>query len=301
MKNLFFLFFFLFFFSLKAQERETLKIKKYFVAELSDSIQETSGLAFFNEKLYTINDSGNPADIYEIDKTSGKILNTLKTNLKNKDWEAITFDSLNIYIGDFGNNAGKRKDLSIYKIPFDSLVTASSTNKKAQKIQFYYPEQQEFTSKNLDNDFDCESMIYLDGQLHLFTKEWKSKKVAHYIINPHLTKNQPAQKLETYNLGYLATDAAYFNGKLYLIGYTKTMSVFLTVFDKDENELFFNSKPKKYFLGSTANIGQIEGIEVNEDGIYISGEAFKKSIFNAPTSFYFIPHEKFGSLQEETL
>jgi hypothetical protein len=44
-------------------------------------------------------------------------LKTLKVNAKNTDWEALTNDGNNFYIGDFGNNDGSRRDLTIYKVP----------------------------------------------------------------------------------------------------------------------------------------------------------------------------------------
>ena len=57
-----------------SQQAEIFKLKKFRVSVLNDSIQETSGLNFFDGKLYTFNDSGNPPELYEIDKNSGKIL-----------------------------------------------------------------------------------------------------------------------------------------------------------------------------------------------------------------------------------
>ena len=40
----------------------------------------------------------------------------LKINFPNKDWESDYQRWRKFYIGDFGNNAGNRKDLAIYKI-----------------------------------------------------------------------------------------------------------------------------------------------------------------------------------------
>ena len=52
-----------------AQQADFLKIGRYRVAYLSDSLKETSGLTFFREKLYTINDGGNSSEVFEIDKS----------------------------------------------------------------------------------------------------------------------------------------------------------------------------------------------------------------------------------------
>lgn len=268
---------------------EKLRLKKYQIAALLDSVKESSGLDFFGEKLYTFNDSGNTSEIFEIDKTSGKILKTIVTNLKNKDWEALTNDGENFYIGDFGNNAGTRKDLKIYKIPFENDSVQLDSVKI---IPFYFPEQQDFVPKNLNTDFDAEATIFLNGKIHLFTKEWKSKSVTHYSIDPEITEKQTAEKLETFKTGFAVTDAAYFDKKLYLVGYTKGAEVYLQIFNETESGIFFSSKPVKYFLGSAFSIGQIEGIAVDESGIYISGEAFRSPLGVRKQSFYFCSERK---------
>lgn len=288
-KKTFFLLSFLYVLNISAQQNyEWLKIKKYKVATLSDELKETSGLKFAGEKLYSFNDGGNTSEIFELDKLTGNIINKINTGLTNTDWEALTSDGSHFYIGDFGNNWGIRKDLKIYKVPQSSPTPAT-----AETISFHYPEHKEFIGRPHNNNWDAESLIYKDGHLHIFTKEWQSYQTAHYRLNSTSSEEiQNAEKLETYNLGYLATDASYFKNKLYIIGYTRKMEVFLTVFKEDQDGKFFTQKPQKYYLGQTSKLGQIEGIAVNDDGMYISGEAFKFKIFNAKPSFYFIPKEK---------
>ena len=209
----------------------------------------------------------------------------------NKDWEAMATDSANFYIGDFGNNAGARKDLMIYKIPFDGEKIADS----AKIISYFYPEQTDFSNRNLNNDFDAEAMIFLNGKIHIFTKEWVSKATSHYVVDPEISENQPAQKVENFQTYYVVTDAAYFQKKLYLIGYTKKTEVFLSIFKETEPGIFFKEKPKKYYLGSALSIGQIEGIEADENGIYISGEEFATPLGKAKPALYFIPQSKLKS------
>ncbi|UFK97807.1 YncE family protein [Kaistella faecalis] len=269
-----------------AQQADFLKIGRYRVAYLNDSLKENSGLSFRNGRLYVMNDGGNSSEIFEIDKSSGKILKTIKTGLTNIDWEAIASDSLYFYTGDFGNNAGTRKNLKIYKIPYDN-------NSAAQEIPFFYPEQQDFSRKVINNDFDAEAMIVLNGKIHVFTKEWVSKSTTHYVLNPELADNQAAEKTESFRIGFVVTDAAYFDGRLFLIGYTKNTEVFLSVFNESEPGVFFSQQPKKYYLGSSLSVGQIEGIEVDENGVYISGEEFRTPLGTAKQAFYFIPADKF--------
>ena len=266
-----------------SQKTEKLPLRKYKIAVLSDSLRETSGLTFFKDQLYTINDGGNPNMIYEIDKNSGKILKKIQTNFPNKDWEAITNDGENLYIGDFGNNAGSRRDLTIYSIDNQQEINV---------IKFSYQNQKDFSVNYLNHDFDAEAMVFINNKIHLFTKEWSAKKVSHYIINPKLSENQSVTKSESFNTGFVVTDAAYYENKLYVIGYTKKAKTYLMIFEQNDEGLFFSNPTKKYRLGSALTVGQIEGIAVNADGIYISNEGFSQFIFRAKPNLYFVPFDR---------
>lgn len=289
MKNFLVLFTLLFSLNFSAQQNlEWLKLNPYQTALFSDTLKENSGLAFFENKLYTFNDSGNTSEIFEIDRTSAKINRTWRTGLKNNDWEAIATDSANFYIGDFGNNRGTRKHLTIYKIPFKDSLHLNSI----QEIPFFYPQQNTFEAQNLNTDYDAEAMVVLNGKIHVFTKEWLSKGVAHYTIDPTLTENQPAQKVEYYQTDFVVTDASYFEGKLYVVGYTKKFEIYLAIFSETSPGIFFEQKAKKYYLGSTLAVGQIEGIAVDKSGVYISGEEFRTRFSKSKARLYFIPMNK---------
>lgn len=276
-----FLFFsFLFSFS---QKTEKLALRKYKIATLSDSLKETSGLTFLKDKLYTLNDGGNPNEIFEIDKNSGKILSKLKINFTNKDWEAITSDGENFYIGDFGNNAGNRKDLAVYKVDFQGNYSKNSFN---------YSAQNDFSTRYLSHNYDAEGMIFLNEKIHVFSKEWSSKNISHYIVGLQNFENQSLVSLESFHAGFVITDAAYFEGKLYVVGYTRKAKVYMMIFQENSEGLFFSKPLKKYKLGSFLSVGQVEGIAVNKDGIYISNEDFSKFIFSVKQRLYFIPFQK---------
>ncbi|MGU3376493.1 hypothetical protein [Chryseobacterium sp. M5A1_1a] len=272
-----------------SQQTDFLKIKKYRINHLEDKIKETSGLNFFNGKLYTFNDSGNAPELFEINKTSGEVVKTLKVNARNTDWEALTNDGTHFYIGDFGNNDGSRRHLTIYKVPFqgDSLQ-----NSQIKEIKFHYPEQTDYKSTYFNTDYDAEAMIYTNRKLHLFTKEWASKATVHYVIDPELNEKQDAVKVETYKTNFMVTDAAYFDQKLYLVGYTKKTEVFLDIFTETEPGIFFKEISKHYYLGSSLSIGQIEGIAVDQTGIYLSGEKFKSPLGSTKPALYFVPKEQ---------
>jgi hypothetical protein len=69
----------------------------------------------------------------------------------------------------------------------------------------------------------------------------------------------------------VVTDAAYFDKKLYLVGYTKKTEVFLDIFTEAEPGSF-SKKSETLLSWKFLSIGQIEGIAVDETGIYISGK-----------------------------
>ena len=139
------------------------------VQEFSDKLDEVSGMTYVNDTLWVIQDSGNPDKIYQV-ATDGKLLREVKLNgIKNHDWEALTSDEDgNVYIGDFGNNNNKRKNLAIYKINRADLK--KDVIDSIQKIEFYYEDQEEFPPKKDELFYDCESFLHKDGYFYLFTK-----------------------------------------------------------------------------------------------------------------------------------
>ena len=273
------------FVNISAQNKKRLKLKKYKVAELHQSLNEISGMTFLKGKLYALNDGGNPSTLFSINPKNGEIEQSWELPFENFDWEALTSDEENFYIADIGNNWGTRRDLTIYKIKLDSISDFKT-------IKYEYPEQTDFSKKPHSNNYDAESIVFENGKLHLFTKEWNTYQTSHYEIDTASEGKQSAKLLEEYPLGYLATDATFFENKLYIVGYTKNMRVFLSIFEKDDKGLFFSNKPKKYFLGMAYKIGQIEGVTATSEGIYISNEAFNLKLVKVPQRLYFIPKEK---------
>jgi hypothetical protein len=65
----------------------------------------------------------------------------------------------------------------------------------------------------------------------------------HYVIDPEKNEKQDAVKTETYKTNFVVTDAAYFDKKLYLVGYTKKTEVFLDIFTEAEPGIFFKENP----------------------------------------------------------
>ncbi len=139
---------------------------------LPKTLRESSGILTYNSStVWTHNDSGGKPALYELDVQSGGLLHIITlADAKNVDWEDLTKDDRgNIYVGDFGNNLQKRKDLCIYKIENPSLLPAAATV-PAEKITFKYSDQSKFPPEKKHRNFDCEAFIYFRDSLYLFSK-----------------------------------------------------------------------------------------------------------------------------------
>ena len=171
------------------------------ISNLSKSLEEVSGTEVVsNSKLiWMLNDKGNNSKIYGVSK-KGKIVKVIKVNAKNNDWEDLTSDEKgNLYIGDFGNNESRRKNLAILKVNAKDLL--SSKKVEVEKIRFYYPNQTNFPPKRKQLFFDAESFFYHKNSFYIFTKSRvKSKfgKTALYKI-PATKGNHKAEFISDFN------------------------------------------------------------------------------------------------------
>jgi hypothetical protein len=160
------LLFFLFLFATSAAIGQKIKI----IGKLPKSIEESSGLTLYNDTLFiTHNDSGDKPILYFINLKGDLIHQITISNAINNDWEEITKDEQgNIYIGDFGNNLNKRKNLTIYKITLENLL--KTTHVIAKIITFSYPDQKAFPPEEATLNFDAEAMFFYNDSLWVFTK-----------------------------------------------------------------------------------------------------------------------------------
>lgn len=144
--------------------------KLTFITKLPKKLGENSGIVTMKDStLWLVEDRGNDDDIYKVD-FNGNLLKDLNVNnAKNHDWEDLTKDKEgNIYIGDFGNNSNKRKDLVIYKIPNPEFETGKKID--AEKIKFSYPEQKDFPPVVAELNYDAEAFFYHKDFLYVITK-----------------------------------------------------------------------------------------------------------------------------------
>ncbi|WP_108422622.1 hypothetical protein [Flagellimonas amoyensis] len=139
------------------------------LGKFPSQLEEVSGIEVSSSgKIWAIQDSGDKERIYQVDMEA-KLVQSLKIDhAKNQDWEDLALDKdNNLYIGDFGNNANKRKNLTIYKVSQSQL---EKKKPNAKKIAFHYPNQKNFPPEKDSLYFDTEGFFHLDGHLYIFTK-----------------------------------------------------------------------------------------------------------------------------------
>ena len=260
--------------------------------KLPKKIKESSGLIKVDGKLWTFNDSGGKAELYQISEKNGRILKTLKiTNARNVDWEDIAFDDSYVYIGDIGNNRGNRKNLKVYKIPRASLRTQKRV--RAEVIAFSYNDQKEFRSRPHKNNYDCEAMVAHNGKLYLFSKNWENQKTRLYELSSQAGKHT-AKYLSTFDIDGMVTGASLNEemGILLLTTYSSLLSVEVWAFTNYQNSHFFKGDKKKLNFKNPLQ-GQIEGVTFNGNyQAYLSSESFRKYIFSFDASLYSIDFSK---------
>jgi hypothetical protein len=269
-------------------------------ATLPNTISEISGMVFINSKLYGHNDSGGQPAIYEIDTTNGTINKTITLlGVTNVDWEDITQDDHYVYIGDFGNNeAGNRTDLKIYRFPKSDIdningATGNVPSSDIATINFRYEDQVDFTQSQPNSTrFDCESIIYDNGQLHLFTKNWLGNYTVHYVLSASpVADTQVAIRKDSFNTqGTLITSAAKINDQtIALLGYEvagyPSGSLLIISGFSDMDHLFTTGNKRKVDLGKIVDvlggggIGQIEGLALaGTERVLISNELFSREV-----------------------
>ena len=270
------------------------------VANLVDTLSENSGLVWAAGKLYTFNDSGSGTKVYEV-MANGTIIRTIHiANSTNVDWEAMTSDSTYFYLGDFGNNNGNRTDLCIYRLLKSEVTNNTIDTVVAEKMNFSWADQLDFTSAFNANDFDCEAFYATEDSLFLFSKNWVDLKTKCYSLPNYWTDTLNATLNSQFDVDGLITDACKdtINDRIYLLGYKNNGSNFYTSFiwclwDHASNFIFSGNK-RRIEIGNVLTVSQTEGITLSDNGTaYVSAEkviniiTIPAKLFNLNFSAYF--------------
>lgn len=256
-------------FTLAGSSQEKSAILKKSVM-LQKSLTEISGIAY-NGKVYAINDSGNANAIFELDAKSFEILRKIKIEgTVNTDWESLALFNDTLYIGNFGNNFGQRRDLSVYAIPISQLGDDDAIIKQ---INFKYKSQTSYFQKPYNHSFDCEAIIADNEGLWLFSKDWKSRLCRLYLLDYRSNNLELAPK-DSLNLGYLVTGAHLDRTEkcIYLCGY-ENKNTYISVLNYKES-IDFQGVHKTYMVEGLEN-RQVESIFVRNGLIYLASERTK--------------------------
>ena len=234
--------------------------------ELPSFVYETSGLEKVDNNLITLNDSGNQPVLYYLNASGKLIIERNFSELQNNDWEDLTVDDEFIYIADIGNNFDTRNNLRIIKAPLDSA------DNSFEIINFYYPEQEDFSFKQLSM-YDAEGLISVQDFLLIFTKN-RAKKITEIYKLPKKEGNYKAELIGEINIESIVTAADY-NKKSRLLVLTST---------KDFNESYIH-KIKKFNISRLKNLKietyeipigktQVEAIKIiDKNNFWITSEA----------------------------
>jgi len=257
--------------------------------QLADEVAETSGLLYTGGKLWTLNDSGNTPVLFRLDSASGRVVQQVRlSNFNNVDWEDLTADAQYVYVGDFGNNNGDRRDLRILRVAQADLGPAATTT-TAEAINFSYPDQTDFTPRTNQHNYDCEAFFFANDSLHLFTKNWADLQTRYYTV-PARPGTHVAHLKGTFNVNGLVTAAARnaAGTVVGLLGYSaRDGATFVWLMSGYRATGFLQANKRRIELPNALLIGQAEGLcFVGNTHAFVSNERFSNILVNVPQQLY---------------
>jgi len=243
------------------------------IDHLDDKLNENSGIILYQGYLWTINDSGGKPVLYAVHPKTGKIIQSVSiANAKNRDWEDIAQDNDYIYIGDFGNNKQKRKELYIYIIRKQDLSLRQNDDLEAQVISFTYTDIPGSTSRKHRISPDCEAFFAWNDTLYLFSKDRYSYTTTLYSV-PAKPGKYTLKPERIYISDGLVTGADIsMDGKFIVLSGYKDYIPFLIVFYDIQMPHFFSGKISRLEFPDYPDL-QTEGIAIQKpEVVFVSSE-----------------------------
>jgi len=245
------------------------------VTPLQNSLIETSGLILLNDRLITHNDSGNAAELYEIDTTSGNISRTVVIeNASNVDWEDLCYDDTYIYIADFGNNAGNRTNLRVYRVSISDYLSTPNDTISADTILFNYADQTDFTATTFSTNYDAEALVSYNDSLYIFTKNWGNMWTNIYAL-PKTPGNYALPRIDSINVEGLVTGGSFnaSSNSIMLSCYTFTYPFIVEISNLTSSNFSSASIDRTQISLTSGYSYQLEGIApITDNNFYISTE-----------------------------
>ncbi|MRT93305.1 T9SS C-terminal target domain-containing protein [Ancylomarina sp. 16SWW S1-10-2] len=242
--------------------------------QLPKSVNEQSAMLWHNNLFWVINDSDCKPELIAYNPKGQLEETILINNASNKDWEDLAEDEDYIYIGDFGNNRGSRKDLRVLRVLKSDMKNKEVT---IDSITFTWADQKNFRNRNMKNNFDCEAFFACGDSLYLFTKNWINKKTRLYSM-PKTPGNYKLKPITEFNTSFMVTGADISaDGKtVALVGY-KNYHTYMMLLTNFEGMNFFSGNVLRLDIESLGR-AQTEGIVfTDKNELYINTEETRLS------------------------
>lgn len=259
-------------------------------AQLPPELAENSGMVYDRGLLWTITDSGGPNILYGVTLNGEIVAEVTLAGASNIDWEDIAQDKNHFYIADVGNNIGNRENLTIYKVDKNQINLNGKQEAEAQKINFSYPDQVDFTPAPHAHPFDCEAIVSYADSLYLFTKDWVNGWTSIYSLPKSPGNYTAAKSAVLFNSRGLITgaDITPDGNTVFLVGYNQFKPFAWIMGDFDPSNA--SSWKKVYIDIGSLLMAQTEGIAfVSKDTLLISCErtpVVPEQLFLLPSGLY---------------
>ena len=251
------------------QEFDSAEIIKTIV--LPKTINETSGLEFYNKNFITHNDSGDGPSLYVFNE-NGDLIKTMDLNknsnfeIENNDWEDIASDDEYLFVADTGNNFGNRDNLNIIRISKKDNYSVDGI------IEVSYADQETFFPRP-KHKYDAEAIIIINEQLVLFSKDRENLNTDLYLVDKFDKGPQKLTSEVAFNVNSLITGGDYNNelNFLALVSYNSKGSQYLILFERFDLENLEENTFKKYKI--PLERAQIESIKIiDKNTFWITSE-----------------------------
>lgn len=263
---------------------DTLRYIQYGPA-LPGIVKETSGLAFTDGIVWTINDSQNKPILFGMEPGTWKIKSRIRVKgVANNDWEEVTMGPDGFIIGDFGDNRGVRDTRDLLFIPKAKKIKRILTL-TPKTLTFRFQGEMFMDPPGNRHNRDMEAMTWIGDRLMLFTKNRKDHLT--YVLEiKDLSTDTLLKPIGVLQAGGLVTGAAYHaeNDWLVLCGYARARS-FLYIVPGFLKSNMDSDLGKRVILQGIDG-SQVEGVTwIGNDSLLISTE--KTGVM--PASAFLIP------------
>jgi len=240
---------------------------------LDGQLMENSGLILYRGYLWTMNDGGGDPVLYAFHPRTGTVVQSILVNqAKNRDWEDLAQDKDHIYIGDFGNNSGRRIELHIYIVNKKDIPVGQDYEVPAELIRFEYGERKDKSGRLYRSPFDCEAFFAWNDSLYIFTKDWSDETTTMYVL-PSQPGYYTVYSRDIFPADGLITGADISrNGKMVVLTGYKDYIPFTWIFYDYQFPHIFDGKKARLDFWDYVDL-QTEGVAIlNPQVVFISSE-----------------------------